>query len=133
MSKNVGYIGGGVLVFVSLCFLGFGAMFFFASYDPVRGLPAWRTIGLSLSCVGLLLTGGGIAMVIAAYRKAKAEMQQNVTVQVDLPADMNVEKMKCQSCGGVLTAKDITLVNGAPMVTCPFCGTVYQLSEEPKW
>ena len=29
--------------------------------------------------------------------------------------------------------KDIKLVAGAPVVTCPFCGTTYQLTEEPKW
>ena len=70
---------------------------------------------------------------MAGFRKQKAEMQQNVTLNVDLPANMDVEKMKCQSCGGDLAAKDISMVAGAPMVTCPFCGTVYQLSEEPKW
>ena len=54
MSKNIAFIGGGVLIFVSLCFLGFGVAFFFASYDPVNGIPTWRTTGLGLSCVGLL-------------------------------------------------------------------------------
>ena len=44
-----------------------------------------------------------------------------------------IEEMKCRSCGGTLSAKDITLVNGAPVVNCPFCGTTYQLTEEPKW
>ena len=41
--------------------------------------------------------------------------------------------MKCQSCGGTLTSDNIKLVNGAPMVNCPYCNTVYQLTEEPKW
>jgi len=41
--------------------------------------------------------------------------------------------MKCKSCGGVLSANDIKMVNGAPMVNCPYCNTVYQLTEEPKW
>ncbi len=27
----------------------------------------------------------------------------------------------------------IKVVNGAPMVTCPYCHTVYQITEEPKW
>jgi len=25
------------------------------------------------------------------------------------------------------------MVAGAPVVTCPYCGTTYQLTEEPKW
>jgi uncharacterized Zn finger protein len=52
---------------------------------------------------------------------------------VDLPGDTQIEELKCRSCGGNLTAKDITLVNGAPMVNCPYCGTTYQLTEDPKW
>jgi hypothetical protein len=35
--------------------------------------------------------------------------------------------------GMTLSAKDITLSNGAPMVNCPYCHTIYQLIEEPKW
>ena len=27
----------------------------------------------------------------------------------------------------------ITLVAGAPTVTCPYCGVTYQITEEPKW
>ena len=41
--------------------------------------------------------------------------------------------VKCKECGGTLSAKDITLANGAPMVNCPYCHTIYQLTEEPKW
>ena len=133
MSKNIAFISGGVLIFVSLCFLGIGVAFFLASYDTVNGLASWRGIGLGAGFIGLLMVAGGIALIVTGFRKQKAEMKQNVTVQVDLPANMDVEKLKCQSCGGDLTAKDIKLVNGAPMVTCPYCGTVYQLSEEPKW
>jgi len=25
------------------------------------------------------------------------------------------------------------MVAGAPVVTCPYCNTSYQLKEEPKW
>jgi len=25
------------------------------------------------------------------------------------------------------------MVAGAPMVTCPYCHTSYQLTEDPKW
>ena len=35
--------------------------------------------------------------------------------------------------GGALTADNIKMVAGAPMVVCPYCGTTYQLTEEPKW
>jgi len=68
-----------------------------------------------------------------AIRRTKQDTAQNVTYKVDLPGDTQIEEMKCKSCGGVLTADDIKMVNGAPMVNCPYCGTVYQLTEDPKW
>ena len=84
-------------------------------------------------CAGALAIPGGIILMIMAVRKTRQETAQNVTYQVDLPGETKIEEMKCRSCGGVLSAKDIKLVNGAPMVNCPFCNTTYQLTEEPKW
>jgi hypothetical protein len=72
-------------------------------------------------------------LVYLAMRGQKTEIVQQVTMNVDLPGDTQIEELKCRSCGGVLSANDIKLVNGAPMVNCPYCNTVYQLTEEPKW
>jgi uncharacterized Zn-finger protein len=44
-----------------------------------------------------------------------------------------MDTLKCRSCGGALKPENITMVAGAPVVTCPYCGTTYQLTEEPKW
>ena len=46
---------------------------------------------------------------------------------------MNLDTLTCKSCGGQLTSDNISMVAGAPVVSCPFCGTSYQLTEEPKW
>jgi hypothetical protein len=78
-----------------------------------------------------MFLAGGAAMIVAAQRGTKTEVIQQV--KIDLPGQTKIEEMKCRSCGGTLTADNIKLVNGAPMVNCPFCGTVYQLTEEPKW
>ena len=86
-----------------------------------------------LIVLGLIFAVAGIFMIVSAVRRTKSDTAQNVTYKVDLPGDVNVEEMKCKSCGGVLTSKDISMVNGAPVVTCPFWNTVYQLTEEPKW
>jgi formylmethanofuran dehydrogenase subunit E len=90
-------------------------------------------IGSTGVVIGLIALVAGVAMLVMAARKTKQETAQNVTVQVDLPGQTKIDAMKCKSCGGTLTADNIKLVNGAPMVTCPFCGTIYQLTEEPKW
>jgi hypothetical protein len=126
------YIGGGVLLLISLCFMGYGGLNIVASTDP-NAQSNWTSLGIGLLCVGLLMVGGGIALIVVAARKNKQETVQNVTLKVDLPGETKIEQMKCRSCGGALTADNIKLVNGAPMVTCPYCNTIYQLTEEPKW
>jgi hypothetical protein len=127
------YIGAGILILLSLCLLGYGGLNVVGSFDPAAGNSNWLPLGIGLSCVGLLLLGGGIALIVMAVRKVKQETIQNVTLKVDLPGQTKIEAMKCRSCGGTLTADNIKLVNGAPMVNCPYCNTIYQLTEEPKW
>ncbi|HBX71258.1 MAG TPA: hypothetical protein DEH25_18250, partial [Chloroflexi bacterium] len=36
----------------------------------------------------------------------------NVTLKIDLPGDVNLDSMKCQSCGGVLTMDAIPGLGG---------------------
>jgi hypothetical protein len=65
--------------------------------------------------------------------KKPTEETTNVTLNIDLPGGVSMNTIKCKSCGAPLSEKDIKMVNGAPMATCPNCGTSYQLTEEPKW
>jgi hypothetical protein len=124
------YVGAIILLLFAASGICLGGFLLLAASGGTQGVTGLGNTGI---CIGSIALIGGIALIVIAARKTKQEAEQNVTVQVDLPASMDVEKMKCQSCGGVLTAKDINLVNGAPMVTCPYCNTIYQLSEEPKW
>ena len=90
--------------------------------------------GANLITIGLGLAGIGFVLIFLATRmKNKEEAEQNVTVNIDLPGEVGMDTIKCNSCGGVLTEKDIKMVAGAPVVTCPYCSTTYQLTEEPKW
>jgi hypothetical protein len=130
MSKNFLYIGAGILFLIGLCLLAFGGLTLYASTAPT-GQTSWSGTGVILGVFGLLLLAGGAGMVVAAQRGQKTEVIQQV--KIDLPGQTKIEEMKCRSCGGTLSAKDITLVNGAPVVNCPYCGTTYQLTEEPKW
>ena len=132
MGKTFLYIGAGVLFVIGLCLLGFGGITLYGSTAP-NGQTSWLPIGLALGVFGLLILAGGAGMTVAALRGTKTEVVQQVTMKVDLPGQTKIEEVKCRSCGGTLTAKDITLANGAPMVNCPYCHTIYQLTEEPKW
>ena len=83
--------------------------------------------------VGIILVGIGLALVWFVTRKPKAEAPVHVTYKVDLSGDVNLETMKCKSCGGALSPDNVKMVAGAPVVTCPYCNSTYQLAEEPKW
>jgi hypothetical protein len=125
------YILAGILILVSLCFMGYGGLNIVGS--TAADTTSSMSLGIGFLLFGLLMVAGGVVLIVVAARKARQETPQNVTVQVDLPGQTKIDAMKCKSCGGTLTADNIKLVNGAPMVTCPFCGTIYQLTEEPKW
>jgi hypothetical protein len=88
---------------------------------------------LGFGCVGVLFLAGGAALVYAAVRGQKTEITQQVTMKVDLPGDTEMSQMNCRNCGGALKPENVKMVAGAPVVECPYCGTTYQLTEEPKW
>jgi hypothetical protein len=131
-NKTFLYIGAGILFLIGLCLLTAGGITLYGSTAP-NGQSNWVMIGVILGIFGLLVLAGGAGMVIAALKGTKTEIIQQVTMQMDLPGQTKIEEVKCKSCGGTLSAKDITLTNGAPMVNCPYCHTIYQMTEEPKW
>lgn len=118
--KIIAYILAAILIF-------FGVMFIYAAFNP-EGETGWILVGLISVAIGFgLIWFGG------RQKPAAAAGGENVTLTIDLPGDVKLGEMKCKSCGGVLSPENITMVAGAPVVTCPYCHTTYQLTEEPKW
>jgi len=119
--KIIAYIFAAILIF-------FGVLFIWATFSP-EGQIGWLVVGVI--SVGI---GFGLIWFAARFHTADSSSQgDNVTLKLDLPGDVNLDSMKCQSCGGVLTMDAIKMVAGAPVVSCPYCNTTYQLTEEPKW
>ena len=119
--KIIAYVFAAILIF-------FGVLFIWATFSP-EGQLGWLV-------VGVISVGIGFGLIwFAGRQKSEAGNQDgdNVTLKIDLPGDVNLDSMKCQSCGGVLTMDAIKMVAGAPVVSCPYCETTYQLTEEPKW
>lgn len=119
--KVIAYIFAAILIF-------FGVLFIWATFSP-EGRMGWLL-------VGVISVGIGFGIIWFAARKSPASapgQENNVTLNIDFPGDVSLETMKCQSCGGSLTADNIKMLAGAPTVNCPFCNTTYQLTEEPKW
>jgi len=132
MSKTVSIIGAIALFLIGIGLLCFGLLYVWASFEP--GAPgSWIVIGLITSLFGLLTLGGGVAVLVIGSRRAAAAAGESVTLKVDLPGNVGMDTLKCRSCGGTLKSENIKMIAGAPVVTCPFCDTTYQLTEEPKW
>lgn len=118
--KIIAYIAAAILIF-------FGVLFIWGAFSP-QGSTGWILVGMVSIGIGLIL------IFIAMRRGSQSGSSgENVTLKVDLPANVNLDTLKCKSCGGVLSAADISMVAGAPIVTCPYCHTTYQITEEPKW
>jgi hypothetical protein len=136
--KTVGYTLAYVLivlgVIVSCLLIGFGVLLVIASSDPTQGDPGWLGIGAGLVIVGLVIAALAVAaFVVIRIRRTKEAQKTEIVQKIDLSGDIELEKIKCQNCGGELNKDSITVREGAIFVDCPYCGASYQMVEEPKW
>jgi len=123
--RTITYIVAAVLILI-----GLGLAVIIGLSYLVQGIVG---TGLVFLIIGILFIIGGAYLIYRAGRGKMGAVTQNVTLKVDLPANVNMDTLKCRSCGGTLTMDNIQMVAGAPVVNCPYCGTTYQLTEEPKW
>ncbi len=124
------YVGAVVLLLLAAAGICLGSFLLLGASGGAQGVTGLGNAGV---CIGAFALLSGVVLIVLAVRKTKQETAQNVTYKVDLPGETKISEVKCRSCGGTLTADNIKIVNGAPMVNCPYCNTVYQLTEEPKW
>jgi len=106
----------------------FGVLFIYATFSP-DGQIGWLF-------VGIISVGIGFGVIWLAGRStitSSGQGDQNISLNIDLPGNVNLDTMKCHSCGGALKMENIKMVAGAPVVSCPYCNSTYQLSEDPKW
>jgi len=119
--KAIGWIAALILIF-------FGVLFVWGAFGSTPR-PEWIAVGVVSVAIGF----GIIWLVSRRTGSSPASAGGQTVLKVDLPASTAIEAMKCRNCGGNLTAENVTLLAGALTVQCPFCGTTYQLTEEPKW
>ncbi len=108
-------------------------LFFFAVIFAL----ASSYIGLTAQAAqSRLLTSGilfivGLAVIVGIYfvtRKPKTVIQQ-----LEISGEMKAAQIKCPNCGGSINADQIKIISGVPYVKCPYCGTTFEVTEEPKW
>lgn len=120
--KIIGYIFAGIAIL-------FGVLFLVAAFD---GRPVSQAV--SNFIVAAILIGIGIVVIVAIkLREPKPKQEIEITQKIDVSGEIAMEKLKCKNCGAQLDQNSIKLAEGAIVVSCPFCGTSYQMVEEPKW
>ncbi|MDO9085964.1 MAG: hypothetical protein Q7U53_07150 [Anaerolineaceae bacterium] len=117
--KIIAYIGASILIL-------FGVLFILSAFSP-QGQVSNLIVGIILVIIAFVI------IFFVTRKKIVDSNTTNVTLNIDLPGNVSLESLKCSYCGGALTKDSISMVNGAPMVTCPYCDSTYQLTEEPKW
>lgn len=115
-----------LLLFLSIFLILLGVIFLIA------GGIANMTTGLMLAVIGLVI-------MLFVYRLQKADanrpmiVNQKVNIKMEAGGKMEERQLKCKSCGAALTETDLKIIEGGVMMTCPYCGTVTNLEEAPKW
>ena len=118
--KIIGYIIAAILIF-------FGILFIWAAFSP-QGETGWIVVGIISVAIGL-----GIIALIKFREPKPAQPPQEIIQKIDLSGDIEMETLKCEKCGGELKKDSITVKEGAIFISCPYCGSAYQMVEEPKW
>jgi DNA-directed RNA polymerase subunit RPC12/RpoP len=84
--------------------------------------------------VGIILLAAGGGLLYLSVKKPGKQEELKIVQKLELPGDLKLEEFKCSSCGGKLSKDAISVKDGGSiMVTCPYCGSIYQIEEEPKW
>jgi DNA-directed RNA polymerase subunit RPC12/RpoP len=108
-------------------------LFFFAVIFALASSAS--TVTAQIAQTRLLISGMlfiiGIAIIVGIYyttRKPKTVIQR-----LEVSGQMKAVSIKCPNCSASIDANSIKIVSGAPYATCPYCGTTFEVTEEPKW
>lgn len=119
--KIIGYVAAAILIL-------FGVLFLLAAFGSGTANPGGRLL------VGGLLVVIGLSIIVAVrMREPKPDQQVIIRQELDIGGDVEIEALKCETCGAQLDKSAISLAHGAAVVTCPYCSATYQIVEEPKW
>ncbi len=134
--RTIGYGVAALVAFVAALFILYGGINLCSASAPGVDFGSRMAVAIGWLVVGIILMVVGIVIIWVVKTRGPAPIQQitqQIDVDLDMPGDVSVDKLKCQSCGGELSKDHVSLVQGAVMINCPYCGSTYQLTEEPKW
>src|SRR4030066_139213 len=100
-------------------------LFFFAVVFAIAASVQEPLTRLAVS--GLLFV---MAIAIAYYITCKPK---TVIQRLEVSGQMKAAPIKCPNCSASVDVNQIRIVSGVPYATCPYCGTTFEVTEEPKW
>ena len=103
---------------VSAVLLFLAVLFALASvYAPTRIL------------VSVVLFSAGFLILYYARKQQPTKIVQ----KIEVPGRIKVQETKCPNCSASLDIRQIKITDGIPTIKCPYCGYVFEVTEEPKW
>jgi uncharacterized Zn-finger protein len=115
-----------VKIIVVLGGIAVAVLFFFSLIFAIASYanPARLVTSLLLFIVGVVIIAG----IYYVTRKPKTVIQR-----LEVSGQMKAASIKCPNCGASVDANSIKIVSDVPYATCPYCGTTFEVTEEPKW
>ncbi|NLH51117.1 MAG: hypothetical protein GX444_21285 [Myxococcales bacterium] len=85
--------------------------------------------------LGLILLAIGIGLLVLVLKFLPATKVEHTVIQrVELTGKIDLNQIKCRNCGGSLAAESLKIAgDGTVVASCPYCGTTFHVTEEPKW
>ena len=115
----------GAITSAVLLFFGFIFLLSAGSVTLTSGQQVLRLIEGAI----LLITGFAIAYVSYVFSRKPTTIIQ----QLEISGQMKAAALKCPNCSASVDANQIKIVSGVPYATCIYCGTTFEVAEEPKW
>ena len=116
-----------------------GAILFLAIFMILLGMIFIIASGIENIATGAVFVVIAVILLFFAYRTTKIEaakpsvINQTFQVKMEGSGDLKEKELRCKSCGAPLTDKNLKVIQGGVMMTCPYCGAVAALEEAPKW
>ena len=102
-------------------------LFFFGIIFALAA-PAQPSLTLTRLTISIMLLGIGFAIAYYITRKPKT-----VIHQLEISGKMKAAALKCPNCSASVDSNRIRIVSGVPYSTCAYCGSTFEVIEEPKW
>jgi hypothetical protein len=103
-------------------------LFFFGLIFAIAASVQEAATRLAVS-LALFLVGAAVAY----FTYLSARKPITIIQQLEISGQMKSASIKCPNCSASVDANKIKIVSGVPYATCPYCGTTFEVTEEPKW